>query len=240
MVNSLIEETLALEPGGIQKGDFIRRPEAEGEDKPEVAGMIISDLASAGYTYIYDTITREPSLCNNNMLSSQLLLKRDNGTPVFTRAKPEVPAWRGTFRCFLHDASVDRKLFNTMGLPVCKKGTLPNQFQADNHARNKHRDEWAAVSAMRESAERAEDREAQKLMMSAIVERRATPAVRSSVPVPTVKEDVQPEVPTGHVILSTEATAKRIYSICSCGVKMWATTEQKLKNKVRSHQGEGA
>lgn len=167
-IDKLIEDTEALEPGDFQRGDYIRRPQAETPDAPELPGMVVSDMESAGYSYLYDTVTREPSLVNNNMILSQLKVTRTDGTLVFTLIKPAQGPWRGSFKCFLHAGQPDRAKYDAMGFPVCKKSTMPNQYQANNHARNRHRDEWRAVEADRETRERQEDRAVQQTMIKAI------------------------------------------------------------------------
>ena len=173
-IDQLIRDTESLEPGDFQAGDYIREPVAEAQNKPEVGGMVVSDLASAGYTILYDTITREPSYVNNNMLLSQLRAVREDGSLVFTQTKPSQGPWRGSIKCFLHPSQPDRARYDDMGFPSCIKATLPNKYQAENHARNRHRDEWRAVEAEREIAEREEERQLQRDMTAALVETATT------------------------------------------------------------------
>ena len=170
-IATLIADTEAVqeEPGDFQVGDRVRNPGPPSETMPNgVPGSVVSDLLSAGHTILYDTITREPSVVNHNMLFTQLEAKRDDGSLVFTRIKPSEPPWRGNFKCFLHKDQPDRAHYDRMGFKTCKKATMPNQYQADNHARNRHRDEWRAVEAERESRERKEDRDAQQAMIRAV------------------------------------------------------------------------
>ena len=168
MVSKLIKDTAALEPGDVQAGDYVRKPAAETEDKPELAGMVVADMVSAGWTTLYDTITREPSTVNNNMKAAQLKVRRPDGTLVFTDVKPSEGPRRGSIKCFLHEDQPDRPRYAAMGFDACAKATLPNQFQAENHARNKHRDEWNAVEAEQKSRERREDRESQQALFRAV------------------------------------------------------------------------
>jgi hypothetical protein len=173
-IDKLISDTEALEPGDVQPGLYVRKPASESQESPEVAGMVVSDLESAGYTVLYDRVSREPSIVNNNAVIMQLKQLRDDGTPVFTDIKPVTGPWRGDIKCFLHGDQPERARYTKMGFPVCKKSTLPNQYQAENHARNRHRDEWRAVEAEREFNERKEDREAQRAMMEAVSPQVAT------------------------------------------------------------------
>lgn len=175
-VETLLKATDALEPGDLKEGDFVRAPAAETEKAPEKPGMIVSGVVSAGYSILYDTISREPSTVNNNMVAAQLRVRRPDGSPVFTRMQPVAGPWRGTIICFLHKEHPDRAKHDAMGFPVCRKQTLPNLFQAENHARNRHRDEWRAVEAEREAIERREDRAAQTALLNAVAGDRAVVA----------------------------------------------------------------
>lgn len=166
-IDRLLADTASLgEPGDVQAGDYVRKPGGESADK--AAGMVVSDLASAGWSILYDTITREPSTVNNNMKSAQLGVRREDGTLVFTEIKPPEGPRRGNIKCFLHKDQPDRAKYAAMGFAACRKNTLPNQFQAENHARHKHREEWRAVEAEREARERSEDRAAQLAMVRAV------------------------------------------------------------------------
>ena len=175
MVEKLIAETENLEPGdeGTKIGKMIQAPTA---DRP---GMVLADLDSAGYTRVWDTVTREESLINNNMLPAQLAVKRMDGTPIFTRARPEKPPWRGAYKCFLHFTDPHRALYDSMGFTTCNKATMPNQFQAENHNRNRHREEWRAVVAMRELEQREQDRAVQNALLEAVTKSQ-TPLVAAT------------------------------------------------------------
>jgi hypothetical protein len=168
-IEKLAQDTEALEPGDFKPGEYVQRPEGESEDHPDGRpGMMISDLVSAGHVMLYDTRTSEPSVVNRNMRAPQLKARRPDGSLVFTTVKPEKEPWRGSIKCFLHKDGPNREHYDKMGFPVCKKSTLPSQFQADNHAKNRHRDEWAAVEAEREAGEKREDRAANRALLELV------------------------------------------------------------------------
>jgi hypothetical protein len=157
-----------LEPGSMRAGDFVREAHAseDGEYKPP---MIITDLATAGWVLIYDTETREPSLCNRNAVPTQLKELRPNGLPIFTMSKPKEGPWRGDIKCFLHADQPDRHELDAMGFPTCRKATLPNNYQAELHAEFKHRLEWSAVKADKERAKQDEDRLIQRELLDRLI-----------------------------------------------------------------------
>ena len=185
-IERLVQDTEDLEPTHPEvmgRGDYIRSPSETSEDLPESAGMVVSDLASAGYSYLYETRTNEPTLVNNNMRAAQLMVTRpEDGSLVFQSKKPSKTPWRGSIKCFLHADQPDRAWYTAMGFSVCRKATLPNQYQADNHARARHKEEWAAVVAARERREREEDREIQRNMANALAGRAAQAQVPEAEP----------------------------------------------------------
>ena len=176
MVNKLIEATEALEPGDMKVGDLLRDPVAEtidmnGNVVPGLPGAVVSDMASAGYAYIYKIADGDRSVCNNNMLSSQLAqVDPVTKMPIFTLRKPDTDPWRGSIKCYLHKDDPSRSEYDLMGLPVCSKATMPSAYQLANHMRHKHRDEWAAIEHIREEAERLEDRAIQRQLRMALVD----------------------------------------------------------------------
>lgn len=166
-IDKLIHDT--IEPGDIHKGSYVQAPATEEAqlENPERAGMVIEDLVSAGWTIVYDTLTYEPSTINNNAIPTQLAQKRTDGSPVFTTVYPGKP-WRGTFNCFLHANSNERKMFDQMGFVVCTKNKMPNKYQADLHGKNRHRQEWEAWQQVVREHKEEEDRELQRSMIQAM------------------------------------------------------------------------
>lgn len=122
-------------------------------DESQPAPMTFSSLKSAGYSYIYDSKTGDRSMTNNNMLTSQLKKTRPDGTRVFTTINPNITPRTGFLQCLLHPENPEREHFNDMGLPVCKKSNLINEYQRTRHMQKKHKDEWAAIESERKAKE---------------------------------------------------------------------------------------
>jgi hypothetical protein len=128
-------------------------------------------MQSAGYVYIYDTITRERSICNRNMLAAQLKKKRVDGSFIFTTRKPKVAPKRGTLKCMLHPD--ERKpIYDTWGFAVCMKSNITSPYQVRRHMEKRHKQEWATIKEEiaqkekeRERADRAEDRKLQAALI---------------------------------------------------------------------------
>ena len=137
------------------------------EEGVSVKGLSVT---SAGYSYIYDTKTGDRSKTNNNMLPMQLKKKHPDGTPRFTTIKPPFEPKKGTLKCMLHADDPNRKLYDEMGLPSCKKHNLTNPFQVRRHMEKRHKMEWQAIEQMRIEKERQEDREFQRKILSRGIE----------------------------------------------------------------------
>ena len=159
-INTLIKDT--LEPGDMVAGGMVQNAASEDDqiatpNAPQ-AGMVISDLESAGWTYLYPVQTKERSLVNNNAVAEQMKLRDENNVPVFTQVYPGEP-WRGEFKCFLHADQPEREMFNQMGFPVCERKAIPSKYQAELHGHNRHRQEWLAYQKVITDAREDENRE---------------------------------------------------------------------------------
>lgn len=120
-------------------------------DSEQPAPMTVSTMTSAGYSYIYDTKTGVRSLTNNNMLPVQLRKIHDDGKKAFTLTDPGIIKTGGSIKCLLHPDDPNRKHYEEMGLPICKKSNLINMYQMNRHMQKKHKDEWAAIEQERKS-----------------------------------------------------------------------------------------
>jgi hypothetical protein len=160
-----VEQQMVTAEKAAEPGDAIG---ASIEAPKEIPGMTVTELISAGYTYIYDTETRERSLTNNNMLRTQLLKKRPNGKPVFTTIKPATPAFRGTIKCMLHPDDPNRGHYDELGLSVCRKSNLTSPFQLRRHMEKRHKMELATIEMEKKEDETKRDRKAQDAMRKAL------------------------------------------------------------------------
>ena len=164
----LIEEMIneaekAAEPGELAKGQVINQGDS---DMP--APMVAMKPQSAGYVYVYDTRTRERSLCNRNMLVQILKKKRPDGSTVFTTVKPSIAPKRGSLKCLLHQDNPNRQHYDELGLPVCMKANLTSPYQVRRHMEKRHQMEWKTIEQERIDAERLEDRELQRQLIGKV------------------------------------------------------------------------
>jgi len=171
-MEKLAQDTENLEPRSnefaSEPGEYIRKGTADTDNSVGEGGMLVSDLETAGWTIVYHTVTREPSTINNNMLHAQMAEKLPDGTFVFTKEKPSRPAWRGSVMCFFHEDHPDRPLYASMGFAACRKSTMPSEYEANEHMRNRHTKQWKAVEEQREIQERREDRELNRATLTAL------------------------------------------------------------------------
>lgn len=250
-MDRLVEATEAIEPG-IQAGDFVQQPEAEkvGEDGkvlPARPGIIVTDLASAGMTRVWDTLTRESSDINNNMLSKQMLETREDGTRVFTKIKPLVGPQRGSIKCLLHADRPEFEGLKKQGLTQkgCRKATIPNEYELQQHMKFKHSREWAVITEERDRNEREEDRDLQREIFKSLS---AQPAAANLVANNDTGVEHTTDVAEVVASLFKEAEqmpAAEIYQPqehervaegrCQCGKAFKATAKSKADSRLKRH-----
>lgn len=163
VLEEMLKATSAEEPGQTINQDkgVIHKP-----DEDLAAPMGFTKTKSAGYTFIYDTLTGERSVTNNNMLMAQLKKKRPDGSKVFTTAKPtnaKTPG--GVLKCLLHPEDPNREHYDSMGLGTCRKANLINEFHRIRHMQKKHKDEWAAIESERKTVKEKETEMFNKVLM---------------------------------------------------------------------------
>ncbi len=151
------EAETAVEPGTVKVKDHI-----ESEDAP----MMVREVKSAKYVYIYDTNSGERSLCNRNMLKQHLSLKREDGSLAFTTRKPMVAPARGVLRCMLHPEGPNRRHYDELGLPTCRKANLTSPFQVTRHMQKRHKQEWETIQAEKLAEKEAKQEKFQEAMMA--------------------------------------------------------------------------
>jgi len=159
-----IEELLrdaeaAVESGDLAAGQIINRSED--------ITMTTSELQSAGWVYVYDTLTADRSVVNRNMLPQQLEKRRPDGSYVFSTRKPEgIEIIVGDLNCFLHGDDPNREAYDRMGLVTCVKTGFLNELDRANHMRYRHPRAYATL----ENERVREDREAERLERTALTE----------------------------------------------------------------------
>ena len=162
----LLEQMLRNTEKGKEPGELAINPVVhEGDDAIPVP--MIGRIKSAGYSIVYDTKTGISSNVNNNMLLAMLRKKRPDGTPFFgtkQTVKPRV----GKYKCLLHKEDPNREHYNDIGLAVCPKDNLASTYQVMRHMQKRHKTEWGAIDQERKDAEKKEDKEFQRALMSGI------------------------------------------------------------------------
>lgn len=151
----------APEPGGLVENEIVHRGDS---DLP--MPIVVSSISSAGYTYIYDTLTGDRSMTNNNMLPTQLKKVRPNGSKVFTLVRPTVNPTIGQIKCILHTESPERQKYQDYGWATCEADHFRSEFHLERHMAAKHRAEWAALKDARDKAEKADDRAFQRAILT--------------------------------------------------------------------------
>ena len=135
------------------------------KDKELDVGMTTTQLKSAGYVYIYDTLTRERSLCNRNMLTHALQKKRPDGSIVFTTVKPQALPRRGILKCMLHPDE-RKEMYDVWGLATCPKSNITSPYQVERHMKKRHKDEWEAIQREEARVEKEKERELRESLIN--------------------------------------------------------------------------
>jgi len=168
----------APEPGETKVGQDVSGDIGEGDVKVNIPA-VVSAIASAGYSYLYNTRTGDKSKFNNNMLP-RVVRQRWNDDPlkgqlvwsVRPPANPPLPVKVGTLLCMLHKDAPNREKYNEMGFAVCPKNNLASPYQVRRHMMKKHRDEWAAMEDIRKEREKKEDRLLAKAQLKALTKKK--------------------------------------------------------------------
>ena len=126
------------------EGDLVHKPSG---DVP--FGMRVDEVLSAGHVWVYDIRNGDRSRINKNNLQVQLGKRDpDTGKRVFTTDKnyPGMPTPTvGQYKCILHKDDPNRAEYNKLGFIVCKKSNIPSPSEVENHARNRHQQEWRQI-----------------------------------------------------------------------------------------------
>jgi hypothetical protein len=154
---------VAPEPGLNKAGDVVHKGDAA---MPMAA--VIQSIESAGYLYIWDTLTGERSITNRNMLPTQLQKRREDGSRVFSTQPVKSKVAPGKHRCRLHKDDPEWPLFEAMGFRSCKKATLVSPMEVRNHMEHRHKTAWKTIESMRIDREKQEDRQLQRTLIEAV------------------------------------------------------------------------
>lgn len=140
--------------------------------------MSTVELESAGWMYLWDTLTGLRSRINRNMLRSALRKRRDDGTQVYTPYDPKVPQPEPTFLCILHKDHPDRPFFDQRRSVVCRKVLMSEEDQ-ESHIRHRHQREWRMYEAAEKRRIDEEERVLRRLNIESLT--RLSPSIAGTV-----------------------------------------------------------
>ena len=178
------------------------------EEQVNTAGMpgSVVNLQSAGFVYIWDSLTGEHSIVNKNMLRNLLTRTRADGSRVFTTVQPPITPYRGKELCLLHGQHPDRPKWDKLGLSYCKpsdpqggKSNLRTPQDVKLHMQHRHKNDWNTIEAENRRQIEEEERQLRHLNLK-ILGGQFTPTAPAPAPVaqeaPVVKAPkvVQAEV----------------------------------------------
>ena len=151
----------AEEPGNMKQGAVVGNSNG--------MAMTATELQSAGWVYVYSTRTGDRSTVNRNMLEQQLQKKFEDGSYAFTTRKPEgIEPAKGKIKCMLHKDDPNRGLYDTWGLPYCRKANIVASHDLRIHMEKRHRREWATIDGERQELEKQEEKAKENQLAEAI------------------------------------------------------------------------
>ena len=167
LIQEMLREAKPIElPSELSSNPVIHR----GDEVLE-APMVAREISSSGYVYVWDTRTFERMPILYYMLAQRLRERRPDGSYRFTTVDPKRQPIHGTIKCMLHLEHPNRKHYDELGFRTCRKHNINNEYQLQQHMIKKHPQEWAAIRAEKETKEKQEDRELQRLLIAQQLEK---------------------------------------------------------------------
>jgi len=166
----LIDAEEVNEPGSLREGRLLH----SGNDEVPMP-MGVASLEFGGHVYVYHTQTGGRSRINSNMLAMQLTKTLADGRRAFTTEKPPFEPEKGTIKCMLHADDPNRAHYDALGFATCPKQYIPSQYQLQRHMTGRHRMEYATIAEEADRAEKAEEREFQRMLLQAAANGVANP-----------------------------------------------------------------
>lgn len=163
---AMVAEMLRSAKGIELPSDLKQNPVIHKENEELPARMVVSELQSGKYFWIWETDSHEKVPCLGYMLQQKLRQHLPSGKPRFTLTNPGILPKRGSLKCLLHQDSPDRDTHDEMGFATCPKSNITNRHQLEMHMRKRHKQEWEAIENDRLSKEREEDRTLQRLLLA--------------------------------------------------------------------------
>jgi len=173
---ALIQEMMQRVEKVELPSELTREPIIHKGDSTLEAPMVVKEISSAGYVWVYDTRSFEKAPVLYYMLPAKLRQRRPDGSFRFTTVDPKQLPKRGTIKCMLHAEGENRAHYDTLGFRVCRKSNLTSPYQLKQHMLKKHPQEWAAIEEERKEKERQEDRALQRLLLTSQMPKEPTAA----------------------------------------------------------------
>ena len=160
------EDVLQGIPDAPQDSITVKDIIHHGDDKFPV-DVVVSTMENAGLTFIYNAKTGDRSISPRNPEILREVLSRTNedGERIFTLRDPGISQYRGTIKCLLHSENENRKHYDEVGLPTCRKENIPSQYQLELHMRSRHPTAWQTIERERLAAEATNLRDFQRKLM---------------------------------------------------------------------------
>jgi len=168
---NLIREMLATAQKTELPSELSKNPIIHKGDEEQPAPMVVNQISSAGYVWIWSTETGEQVPCLYYRLGQVLRQKLPTGKYRFSTIDPGIRPHRGTIKCMLHKDSPNREYYDTLGFPVCRKSNLTNPYQLKMHMQRRHPQAWATIEQERTEKEKDEDRKLQRAILASLDER---------------------------------------------------------------------
>ncbi len=163
-----VEELLAKAQNApmVYPSDGEADVQQETDDQP---GMKATRVSGAGYKWLWDTRTFERFPILYYMVPQKLKETRQDGSKRFTSVQPAGTPFKGTLKCWLHAEGPMREHYTDLGLRVCRKSNLTNQYQVEQHCKKKHPQEYAIIKSEQAEAERQETLAASRAQTDALL-----------------------------------------------------------------------
>ena len=162
LIAEMLRDAKVVEiPSQLTREPVIHRGDAE-----LAAPMTVKEISSAGYVWVWDSRSFEKIPILYYMLPSKLRQRRPDGSYRFTTTDPGKQPARGTIKCMLHPDGENRKHYDELGFRVCPKDNMTNNYQMQQHMIKKHPQEWKAIKEEKETKEKDEDRQLQRLLLA--------------------------------------------------------------------------
>lgn len=164
---NLIQEMLREAQPAKVEGDLSKNPIIHRGSEELPVPMVVKEIKSSGYVWIYDTRTGERIPCIYYMVAQKMRERRQDGSYRFTTKDPGFRPKKGSVICMLHPDHPNRAHYDDLGFRVCKKSNLINEFQMKQHMLRKHPQEWKAIQDEEKEQEKREDRALQRAILAA-------------------------------------------------------------------------